>query len=150
MMLKGETELQKNVCHYLDVACPEVVYAATPNQQVMSGVVRGLCIKLFGEVKGKEYADTILSRIVAGLKATGLTPGWPDIVLHWHPSKTLYLELKTPTRSVKPEQKAIHSRLKAIGHSCVIVRSLSDLQHAVREHQIPCRDIAMKSAGLSQ
>jgi hypothetical protein len=139
-MSATENQLQKSVCQYLAVICPEVLYTAIPNQQVMSGAVRGLCIKLFGEAKGKEYADTIPEPHCRRFEGNRV-----DLRLHWKSpagsAKTLYLELKSATGSVKPEQRSLHDRVRAIGIPVEIVRSMRDLQEVIREYGIPSRTV---------
>jgi hypothetical protein len=74
------------------------------------------------------------------MKAEGQRKGAPDLLLAkgriWRPHPTnctaardylgLFLELKTPTGRLSPEQEAFHQRLREQGYKVVVVRSLEE------------------------
>ena len=58
------------------------------------------------------------------LQAEGVTAGMPDLHL---PELRLWIEMKTPTGTVSPVQKAMHERLRAGGQTVVVCRSVDHL-----------------------
>lgn len=82
------------------------------------------------------------------LKAEGLRRGAPDLFLsiprEWRPSKTectaardehgCYLELKTPTGRIAPEQESFHQILRRSGYRVVIVRSFDEGVAAINNY----------------
>jgi hypothetical protein len=63
------------------------------------------------------------------LKATGLTPGIPDLLLVW--PILAGFELKTDTGTLSPEQKRIHEIWRAKGIEVHVVRTFDDFQRII-------------------
>ncbi len=66
------------------------------------------------------------------LKATGLLPGASDLVIIG-PQITLWVEVKTDTGKQSPEQIDFQSRIEALGHTYLLVRSLEGFKEIVRQ-----------------
>lgn len=64
------------------------------------------------------------------LKRAGLVAGWPDIQLIY---KGVYygLEVKTPTGKLSSAQQTIHKKLKNMGCSVAVIRSIRDAKEIV-------------------
>src|SRR5580698_2902513 len=101
-MAGAEAQLQKSICQLLDFTCPEVTYYHIPNGLTISGVI----IQSMGEQKGR----TVIGRFVNFLKSIGMKPGIPDLCLLWAPSRMCFVEVKSATGRVQPEQKEMHER----------------------------------------
>lgn len=56
----------------------------------------------------------------------GLLPGVSDLVMVL-PGKVVFLEVKTPTGTQSDKQIKFESKIKELGHSYFIVRSLQDV-----------------------
>lgn len=61
------------------------------------------------------------------LLAMGVVAGVPDLEFHFH-RRTFFLECKTPTGTVSPDQKKIHSVLDDHGFHVFVFRSLNEFQ----------------------
>lgn len=113
-----ESRNQRQLMIWWRVACrglgvPEILLMAIPNGGGRSGPVVGSI-----------------------LKAEGLRKGAPDLFLAhsrpWRPSKTgstaardtfgLFLEMKTPTGRLFPEQEVFHDHLRAAGYCVEVAR----------------------------
>ena len=68
------------------------------------------------------------------LQAEGVTAGMPDLHL---PELRLWIEMKTPTGTVSPVQKAMHERLKTGGQVVAVCRSVDDVKAAVSVMMAP-------------
>lgn len=63
----------------------------------------------------------------AQLRAMGLKPGWPDIVIFSPDGVTYWIELKSPKGRLSKEQTFTHRKLLSLGHVITIARSLIDV-----------------------
>lgn len=75
-------------------------------------------------------------------KARGCIPGVPDMQFT-HAGRTLYVEIKTPTGTVKKEQRDLHKRLKSAGASVAVCRSLEDVTGFLAREGISLRGEVM-------
>lgn len=66
------------------------------------------------------------------LKATGLTPGIPDLLLVW--PVLIGIELKLPTGIISDAQHKIHERWQAAGIEVHVCRSFEDFQAVIIAH----------------
>ena len=66
------------------------------------------------------------------LKATGLTPGIPDMILVW--PKLIGFEFKTDTGTLSPSQIRVHDRWRAVGIRVEVVRSFEQWQALISQH----------------
>lgn len=135
-----ESVLQKQICDYLRVSCPSVIFWHVPNGQIMSSYLTGLCQQLFGKQRGREQAGRIIGSMVNFLKSIGLLPGVPDLALHWAGGNIIYIELKTLSGKTSDEQSDLHKKLNDIGFNTFVIRSFDQFLEVVRELKIPCRD----------
>jgi hypothetical protein len=78
------------------------------------------------------------------LKAAGLKPGVPDLVVFgpWlrnlgEAGNTLWLELKAKDGSLSQVQKDCHAQLKALGHTVETVKTLEQVEAALAEFVFP-------------
>jgi hypothetical protein len=109
-----EQSLQRAVAQYLDHALPPDSW--------WSAVGHGGG----GKVRG------------AQLKAMGVKRGFPDIHILWR-GIPIYIELKSPSGSLSPEQKETRDRIRRSGGMWLMARSLEQIEQALRSWQIPLR-----------
>jgi hypothetical protein len=69
-------------------------------------------------------------------KATGLVPGEPDLRVYGPSGRTLFLELKTKSGQVSPEQLARHRAMRALGHQIEILRASTGDEAATRATEL--------------
>lgn len=84
------------------------------------------------------------------LKAMGLKPGWPDIIISvpfenkmCRHSIMVGLELKAPDGVVSPAQKLMHVRLERSGWQIYVCRDMEDVVGALRLSGVPHRAITL-------
>lgn len=63
-------------------------------------------------------------------KATGLTPGEPDLRVYLAGGRLLLIENKTLKGRLSPEQIARHEDLKRIGHPVLVIRAATEADAA--------------------
>jgi hypothetical protein len=56
-------------------------------------------------------------------KATGLTPGEPDLRLYLTGGRMLFIEYKTTTGRLSPEQRERHALLRALGFQVEVIKA---------------------------
>jgi hypothetical protein len=62
----------------------------------------------------------------AQLKSMGTKPGWPDFVfLHWT-GAIYFLELKSSTGYLEPDQQTFHSKMRVWNIPCRVARSFEE------------------------
>lgn len=66
------------------------------------------------------------------LQAMGVVPGIPDCIFIWA-GKAWGFEFKTPTGTVSPAQKLVHSTWAEQGIQVFIVRSVEDFILAIKK-----------------
>lgn len=59
-------------------------------------------------------------------KRGGMLPGMPDLVVTLPNGRCAWIEVKTPSGNVTPEQSEIAKRLAALGHPWRVARSVED------------------------
>jgi hypothetical protein len=74
------------------------------------------------------------------LKLLGVTPGIPDLCLIDPVGRVFFIEVKTATGRLSPEQVAIHSWLTAIGVPCAVCRGVDDARNALAAWNIKTRE----------
>jgi hypothetical protein len=77
----------------------------------------------------------------ARLTRLGLQPGFPDLLIMWHPRKMLWIELKTRTGRVSSEQQAKHASIEALEIPVAICRHIEDVLHVLRMHGCPMNKV---------
>lgn len=103
-----EAQFHKQVADYLRVALrPPTVWTTIPAGG--GGRVRG-----------------------AQLKARGLQPGWPDIIIIDRGPNVIGLELKTKTGKQSPEQRFIAQAFKEVCAWYILARTLDEVARALR------------------
>jgi hypothetical protein len=75
----------------------------------------------------------------AQLKAMGLKAGLGDILILPRGRCACWLELKAAKGTVKPEQKAMHQRLRDLGCMVAVCRSVDEVEGTLRAWQIPLK-----------
>lgn len=124
--MRAEDALQKQVCEYLDGALPLASwYCAIPNGAVLSGDAKK---------RGMQ-----MNR----LKATGLKPGAPDLIIVWD-GALLCLELKTATGKLNDNQKAVSDRLEIAGAHYTVARSIDEIEAWLLSFDMPLRSRLMQ------
>jgi hypothetical protein len=53
--------------------------------------------------------------------------GTPDLLVLFPEGKVLWIEVKTRTGRIRPDQVQMHDRLRSLGHDVVILRSADEL-----------------------
>ena len=111
------------------------------------------CVQL-----ARNYYDCLIFSIPNGaytgakeaskLKATGLLSGVPDLELIYKPinsseliyaSGTTFIELKTATGKLSPQQVLIHSKLAQYNIPVYIIRSLEEFKELLERLQVPMK-----------
>lgn len=111
-----EMDLQKRVVAMVRRSYPSIVIAAVQNE------------------KGAWSQDpTQAARYGMARKASGVLPGFPDIIMALPGGRTIYLELKAPKGSLSPAQHLVHARLRDIGHRVHVVRSVEEVQFILHD-----------------
>jgi len=64
------------------------------------------------------------------LKATGLTPGIPDMILVY--PRCIGFEFKTETGTLSPAQIKVHGRWRAVGIDVHVVRSFEQWEQIIK------------------
>lgn len=114
---------------------PNAPKRATPEKDIQNTIVQYL------RVRGLEVSVTNADRAWGkwgGIRQSKVDKGHPDLtavlpvlVAGEQVGIGLYIEVKTPTGSLKPEQKEKLQRLDAAGALCVVARSLEDVSLVV-------------------
>ena len=64
--------------------------------------------------------------------ATRRTVGEPDFTILADNGRVFWIECKSRTGKVRPEQLALHTWMSKLGHSCYVVRSLEEFFKVVK------------------
>lgn len=97
--------------------------SAIKNRLALHGIV---CVAVPNE--GRRSA--ILGR---AMKATGLLPGFPDLLVMQAPGRIAFLEVKAPAGRVSEAQKTCHELLNRLGFFVRVVRSQEDAIEALHQ-----------------
>lgn len=119
--MKPEAQLQKAICDYLTVACPEILFFSITN----------------GFMSGAKNKFSYM----AHLKATGHKNGVPDMALYWPGGGHCFFEVKSPTGQLSKPQGYFHGKLASLGVAVFTIRSLEDVYQVIREFNLPCREV---------
>lgn len=71
------------------------------------------------------------------LKGMGTRSGVPDLLLWLPEGRSFGVELKAGTRDLSPAQVVWHSTLASLGHRVYVVRSVDELEQALRAEGVP-------------
>lgn len=106
-------------------------------------VLQRAIIKYLGEVgiwavhvpNGSKLAGSPEQRARTGarLKADGLAPGFPDLVLYAADGRVGHIEVKSERGYHEVTQKACQSKLEALGHRYAVCRSLEDVEETLEQ-----------------
>lgn len=75
------------------------------------------------------------ARLMTALKATGLRPGFPDIMI-FAPSVTAFAELKSQRGRLAPNQEEWRDRLTAMGFPWRLIRSVEDMGSYLKDLEV--------------
>lgn len=106
-------------------------------QQIESGIQRAV-VQYFKSVVPNCVVMAIPNgsqRTASGRPANavpGFLPGAPDLVVALSHGRTLWIEVKSPKGRTSDNQILVHGLLNAAGHSCIVVRSVDDVRHALK------------------
>jgi hypothetical protein len=116
MRIQHEAAVQKQIVEYIRAVLPKAIVAAIPNgsQRTASG----------------RPANAV----------AGLLPGMPDLVVVLPEGKVLWAEIKSEKGRISPAQLNVHGQLNALGHVCVVLRSVEDTRHALKYLNIKTRE----------
>lgn len=83
---------------------------------------------------GSHLAGDKLARIkqTAAMKADGMLPGMPDLLVLGSHGRTGFIEVKTPKGSVTQAQQNVQSMLTRMGHQVAVVRSVDEARDALK------------------
>lgn len=70
-------------------------------------------------------------------KAMGAMAGFPDLVLFGPHAWTAFVEIKTSTGRLSPEQRGVHDMLRSMGFRVGIARSIEDVDDLLEEWGVP-------------
>lgn len=84
----------------------------------------------------------LTKRAAARLKRSYLIPGLPDLHIVYQ-GRVYYIEIKTPTGTLSPEQKDIHAKLRAAGAQVAVVRSVPEVERLLDAWSIPRRAVRL-------
>lgn len=65
------------------------------------------------------------------LKAAGLHPGWPDLIVYGPGGKIAHIEVKLEGEKLEPKQVDVHSFLNDWGHKVAVCRSIADVEETL-------------------
>lgn len=86
----------------------------------------------------------------AQMRALGVLKGVPDLVLLWN-GKVGFIEFKSPTGRLTPEQSAFFGEVERQGHKTAVVRSMEEIEALVQQWGIPVLELPSvdwEAAGL--
>lgn len=117
-MKHTETQIHIAIYHWIKTVSPSTICLHVPN----------------GGLRSKREA--------AKLKAMGVLPGVPDLILICEaPGPCLaFLEIKAPRAYLTPEQKLFISRIDAMGVPYAVVRSIDEVRTIFRYWNVPSRE----------
>lgn len=124
---QSEDALQEQVSNFLRAALIGVFWH-NANENKLLGLIP------------KTHRENLLKK----MGRLGMKPGVLDITIHWfaeeykHP-RSLYIELKSKTGTVKDNQLAMISSLVALGIPCAVCRSLEEVQAVLKKYNVPLR-----------
>lgn len=129
-----ESECQRALIRWWRTACrefgvPEILLFSIPNGGG-GGEKRGVWLKLEGLRKGAP--DLMLAR--ASFERLTPKSGEPYFLTGTRRLHALFIELKTPTGRLSPEQEIYHEHLRTAGYAIVVARSLDECKKAIREY----------------
>ena len=109
--MRPETVIQRAIRHYL----AGLGYASVhvPNGAVLSGDAKRRAIQM------------------NALKADGLYPGFPDLLVYGPDALIGHIEVKTPTGAIAETQKRCRAWLEGLGHKYAVCRSVDDVSAAL-------------------
>ena len=100
-----ESDIHKQVANYLDLTLPV--------SSVWSTIGHG--------------GMPLHPRTAARLKAQGLKPGIPDVLIVWQ-GRAIFVEIKRPGGRLSPAQKAMHERITSAGAVVTTCFSAEDVE----------------------
>lgn len=129
-----------------------------PEQALQKGVAQLLDMVLASPVEWTAIGHGGGGRVRGAiLKAMGLKPGWPDIIIstpfqHCRANASLMvgIELKALEGSVDEHQKIVHSRLEKSGWRIYVCRSLEEVLAALDDSGTPYRPVRLWPRGAMQ
>ncbi|MCR9254753.1 MAG: VRR-NUC domain-containing protein [Alphaproteobacteria bacterium] len=114
---------------------------ANPEDDIQKDIVEKLAILLPPEVivtavNPKGYRG----KAAAGLaKALGQLAGIPDLTILLPDGRSVWIEVKAPEKYATPHQRALHERMRAIGHKVEVCRSIDDVVKTLEGWGVPMR-----------
>jgi hypothetical protein len=87
------------------------------------------------EVAGGDRRSRLRQAMLVGM---GVHPGFADLIV-LSGGRVLFLEVKSPTGRLRPEQRAFREEVQAQGFGWALVRSLDDALGALADHGFTTR-----------
>jgi len=76
------------------------------------------------------------ARFFESRRKAGVKQGFPDLVVFMQFPICFLFEAKSKVGAVRDEQQAMHDKLRALGWEVHVVRTLEDIQAALRAHNL--------------
>lgn len=129
-----ESECQRALIKWWRMACrgfgvPEILLFSIPNGGG-GGEMRGHWLKLEGQRKGAPDLFLAVGKRPHTIPVTVRGVGDAMSAL----CNGLFLELKTPTGRLSPEQEVYHGHLRAAGYRVEVCRTVEDAQRVIMEY----------------
>ena len=110
-----EQTIHTSIVAYLKVVVPQALVVHVPNEGVRSKGATGVALGL------------------------GLVPGWPDLGLILSGGQSYWFEVKTPYGALSKRQRLLHADMARLGIPVAVVRSIDDVQQALRLWRVETR-----------
>ena len=81
-------------------------------------------------------SGAMIQRQIARNEVMGTVKGFPDLLCLLPGGRVMLFEIKAPGNYPDADQKALHHRLRALGCSVAVVRSVQDVDAALLEWQV--------------
>lgn len=112
----SENDIQRQIVDWIRAVAPALMVVAVPNGSRRTAAGR------------------------AANAVPGLTRGVPDLVVILPKGQVMWLEVKSASGRVSPEQFDFHNKLHVLGHTCAVVRSIEDVRLAFKHLNIQTRE----------
>jgi hypothetical protein len=118
-----ERSVQVTLKRYIEQTIPGAMVAAVKNEH-----------------KARSKDKLAISRFHAKRKAEGVKFGFPDLIVLLPEGRSFLVEVKGPGGSLTDNQRELHPRIRAIGHTVIVAKSIESLRAGLRDAGIRTRD----------
>lgn len=82
----------------------------------------------------------------AMLKAAGMRPGMPDLLVFGPENKVVGIELKAARGRLSPEQREVALDMARCGHWYAVCKTIDEVEAALRDAEIPVHATTLRAA----